>query len=250
MADRLLGLVIPCYGAHGSGVQLLRNCLSSIASQTVKPSQVVISAEQEFLSDAIDVAGDFQSIPGLVVISNRRRRGIGGNSNSGLDMITSEYAWVLHQDDRLTSNDTVEHVIRDLRSTGSPWLVMRPLAVDPMNLDSPGFGAGSPKWRGRGYLMTGRNPLGPPSTSVWRIAKPLRFDERLSLLVDLDLYLMLNRYWKAPPMLTNALVGVGVWSGQTQKALDRGDLLAELPTLWRRSFFGRDRYSPAKPGDA
>lgn len=245
MQDSLLGVVIPCYSAHGHGTRLLRSCLGSIASQTVTPSQVVISAEQEFLADALDVADEFRSIPGLVVTANGRRRGIGGNSNSGLDMITTDYAWVMHQDDRLMSTNTVEKVIQDIEITGSPWLVMRPVAVDPLNSDSAGSEVGSPIWRGRGYLLTGRNPLGPPSTSVWRLANPLRFDESLSLLVDLDLYLSLNRFWRSTPTLTNSLVGVGVWSGQTQRILDRGSLLAELPRLWRRSLLDRRRASQA-----
>lgn len=218
------------------GRVLLRGCLESIAMQSVKPSQVVVSAEPEFLTEAKDAAMDFGSIPNLSVVENGRRRGIGGNSNSGLDQITSQYAWVLHQDDRLIAVETVEGVLREICRSEAPWFVLRSVQVNPLDAGTLGPNGNLPSWKGRPHLVTGRNPLGPPSTSVWLLSDQLRFDERLCLLVDLDFYLSLNQYWTAEPRIIDETVGVGEWAGQTQKALTRTDLFAELPTLWRRAF--------------
>lgn len=229
-----LGIAIPSYSARGNGIALLRRALESIESQVTQPAEVVVSAELDFFVKAEKLVNSFANIPNIQTTPNMFPRGIGGNSNSALRILSSTHAIVLHQDDAMLSPTILSAIHDHLRMFDDPWLVLGSAHGDPLAVDSAPGECIPPTWRGAMYLLSGRNPLGGPSTCVWRRASGLRFAESLELMVDIDFYLQALHLWKRPPSFLDQCMSIGSWDGQAQNHVKRSRVLREMTVLWGR----------------
>jgi hypothetical protein len=228
---------VPAYGAGGWGARLLQQCLDSIVKQEVWPDQVVISAERDFFNSAAMVVGSLPKAFPVEVVCNAGPSGIGANSNSALSRIETEYAWMLHQDDSLFDQLTTARTAAELAAWKHPWYVLATTNINPFTGAITSAAVGRPVWKGRSFLLSGRNSLGPPSNCVWRTSPSLIYDEDLELLVDVDFYLRILDCWRAAPRAVGATVAIGNWPGQTQRRSSRRTLVNELPALWRNQMY-------------
>jgi glycosyltransferase involved in cell wall biosynthesis len=110
-----LTIVVPCYG-HGS---FLRTMITSIAAQTVFPSEVIFvndnspDATLEILESCI-VEFDLRSHTRCMVLNNERNLGQAASLNIGIEAATSDVVMVLNDDDYLL-HDAVAVTLEVLR---------------------------------------------------------------------------------------------------------------------------------------
>lgn len=135
------------------------------------------------------------------------------NTNAGLLKAKGDYVKILYMDDWLESPDYLEKVVEALDKSNSTWLITS--ATTNLN----------PYWTDD--IETGNNKLGSPSALTMKSFAKMFFDEKLSWLLDCDLYKRLNDQYGKPLILTNIQVGIGIHDGQMTNLLSDDYKLSE-----------------------
>lgn len=114
MMKDLISIVIPTY----NGEAYLKECLQSIAVQTVPHEVIVVD----------DLSGDgtvrLAEEMGARVIVNEVHRGQVAGKNTGIQMMQGEYFLTIDQDDRLKPN-ALEELLNELNSTDAQIVMAR-----------------------------------------------------------------------------------------------------------------------------
>lgn len=148
------------------------------------------------------------------------------NSNAGIKKATGELVKILYLDDYF-AHDNALQVIVDNFSATDQWLATGCLHQstedgfyeDPHSPHYPEYTKD---------IHTGNNRIGSPSVITIRNQGAMLFDEKLSFLLDCDLY---KRYYATygPPKLINDLnVVIGVGAHQTSSQISRAELQKEF----------------------
>lgn len=142
------------------------------------------------------------------------------NSNAAIKKATGEIVKVLYMDDYLYSEHALQN-IHDVFEAGAKWAVSGCVHDDGV-IHNPHY----PKWGEE--VMNGVNTIGSPSVLAFLNDEPLLFDERMSWMLDLDLYRRLyERY--GPPCIINSIdIGIGVGKHQTTNTLTQEEKETEV----------------------
>lgn len=92
--------------------RLLRDCLASLADQSVKPARVIVVDNHSPLSDA--VASVTREFPGSELIANRANLGFTGGMNVGLRAASGEFV-CLTEDDIVLAPDCLAELLAHAR---------------------------------------------------------------------------------------------------------------------------------------
>lgn len=136
------------------------------------------------------------------------------NTNAGIKKAKGEYIKILYMDDWLSNDEALEAMVVAMDNTKLNWMIC---SVDTNQ---------SPYWTDD--IETGNNKLGSPSALMMRNEDPLLFDERLSWLLDCDLYKRM--YAEKGPMVVlhgGPYVNIGVGDHQTTNILTDEEKLSE-----------------------
>lgn len=144
------------------------------------------------------------------------------NSNEAIKKARGEIVKVLYMDDYLYSPDALKHVAENF--TGG-WMVTGCVHDNGEQIYSPHTPTYSED------IHTGNNTIGSPSVVAFENNDPLLFDERLSWLLDCDLYSRLYKRYGEPILLDSIDIGIGVGSHQTTHIMSDRDKLAEFEYL-------------------
>ena len=125
------------------------------------------------------------------------------NTNSGIRKARAEFVKILYLDDYFTNETALEEMmkhIEDYRSShryghAPDWII-----CGTHNNQNP-------KWTND--IETGNNKLGSPSALIMRNINPTFFDEKLSWLLDCDLYKRLHERWGQPLILLGNYMTLG-----------------------------------------
>lgn len=127
-------------------------------------------------------------------------------SNRVIDSAKGEIIKVLYMDDWLESPNYLEEIYRTFSETAVDWVITS--ASTNQN----------PIWTDD--IETGNNKLGSPSALAFRnYFDNELFDEKLSWLLDCDLYKRLEKSFGKPKILVQVSVGIGVHAGQMTNIL-------------------------------
>lgn len=143
------------------------------------------------------------------------------NSNSAIKKAKGEIIKILYMDDYLYS-DAALHDIADNFTGG--WMATGCIH-DNGALSNPHY----PTWNDE--IRYGKNTIGSPSVIAFENNDPLLFDERLSWLLDCDLYQRLHERYGAPKLLPYMDIGIGVHEGQTTNLMSEEEKLNEFVYL-------------------
>ncbi len=139
------------------------------------------------------------------------------NTNAGINRAQGELIKILYLDDYFAHPGALQ-TISDAFTETDQWLATGCLhqQSDPETLEEPH----SPHYPSYAHnIHTGNNTIGSPSVITIRNDGHLLFDERLSFLLDCDLY---RRYFDlcGPPKLVDDLnVVIGIHPGQTSNTM-------------------------------
>lgn len=163
----------------------LTRCLKSIEAQTFKDYEVILTK-----------AG---SMP--------------VNSNRAIESAQGELIKILYMDDYLAHGNALQEIV-DNFTKESTWLVTGCLHDDGKNVGN----YHEPSWNNE--LYTGINSIGSPSVLTMRREGSLFFDDKLSWLLDCDLYTRLYDLHGPPTLLKTPNVVIGIGVHQTTYHLD------------------------------
>ncbi len=68
-------------------------------------------------------------------------------------------------------------------------------------------------------IETGNNKLGSPSALIFRNNTPFLFDEKLSWLLDCDIYKRMHEEYGEPDILTGVHIGIGIHPNQVSNTM-------------------------------
>ena len=125
------------------------------------------------------------------------------NTNAGIKRARGELIKVLYLDDRLAHKDALKDIVEAME--GKEWLITGcNTNLYPHYTDN---------------IETGNNKLGSPSCLTMRNNKPLLFDEKMSWLLDCDLYKRMYEKYGAPVILEGEHVVMGIGNHQMTNIL-------------------------------
>jgi len=134
------------------------------------------------------------------------------NTNSAIKKSTGQLIKILYMDDWLAHDNALQDIV-DNFDFMDEWLITG-ADTNP-----------HPYWTDD--IITGNNHLGSPSALTIRNGVGIYFDERMSWLLDCDLYHRLNGIYGLPKILDNVGVCIGVGDHQMTNLLTTEEKLAE-----------------------
>lgn len=118
------------------------------------------------------------------------------NTNSAIKKAKGELVKIMYSDDFFNTAGGLEIMVEEFDKSETKWLI----AGATNNV--------LPKWTDD--IHTGNNKLGSPSALMFRNEKPLLFDEKMSWLLDCDLYKRLKERYGLPTIVGGPHIGIGI----------------------------------------
>ena len=137
------------------------------------------------------------------------------NTNAGIWRARGEYIKILYLDDFFTAEVSLEMMVKHANGSGAEWLICG-------THNNP-----NPYWTDD--IETGNNKLGSPSALMFKnhFEDNLLFDERMSWLLDADLYKRMFKKYGYPILLPGNYVTLGEGDHQMTHILTDEEKLAE-----------------------
>jgi glycosyltransferase involved in cell wall biosynthesis len=232
-----ISVVIPCHQMENWQFFLKRS-IESVKNQSFKDYEIVISDDSgvddrklmEFLWNEIDI-GPFtwaQRVKGEL-------KGMARNSNRAIKYARGELIKILYMDDYLAHENSLQMIVDKFKENDT-WLVTGCIHQDKTNqLTNPHVPTYSEE------IYTGKNTIGSPSVLTFKRERGLLFDERLSWLLDCDLY---KRYFDAygrPKILDDINVVIGLHDGQTSNLMSYADKSLEHGLVMGKHYKGETK---------
>ena len=198
--------IIPTFFDSGIPFARFVTCLESIQMQTLKPKKIIItddSVDSSFITKVKKTLNDYE-IP-IEYIKNPNDRGMGSNSNNGLNRATSGFVHILHSDDCLNDINAYEKMVNAVIENDSGWVFVGGKAGK--TLQRPTL---------NDFLIYGINTLGGPSGMFALRDHYLNYDTELKMLVDVEQYVRMIKRFGTPGIINEPLIdyGVGPWQVQ------------------------------------
>lgn len=145
-----------------------------------------------------------------IVITEKGR--MAENTNAAIKEATGDLVKILYMDDFLAHPNALQDIVDNFEFTDE-WLIT---AADTNPY---------PYWTDD--IETGNNKLGSPSALTMRRSSAMMFDERMSWLLDVDLYKRLYAEYGPPKILDSVGVCIGIHDGQMTNILTDEEKLSE-----------------------
>lgn len=133
------------------------------------------------------------------------------NTNTGILKATGKYIKILYLDDYFSSPTSLQRMVEQFTTT--KWLMV--------GTNNNIF----PRWTDN--IETGNNKLGSPSALMMVNEEPLLFDERMSWMLDCDLYKRMEKRWGKPKILAGDYVTIGEGDHQVSHIMTDDEKRAE-----------------------
>jgi glycosyltransferase involved in cell wall biosynthesis len=134
------------------------------------------------------------------------------NTNAGIRKAKGQLVKILYMDDYLTHANALQEIVDNFQFSDD-WMIVG-CDTNP-----------HPYWTDD--IREGNNKLGSPSCLVLRNKDPLLFDDRMSWLLDCDLYHRLYELHGEPKILEGVHIGIGVGDHQMTNILTEEEKLSE-----------------------
>lgn len=202
-----VSIAVATYEMGGLGRKYLAELLQSVASQSYKRIEIIVSDESSD-DDVVDECNLWQDRLDIAVVRQTNRISASANFNRALVRCSGDIIKVLCQDDFLFSTKAIDMTVGAL-SYGNSWLVSAVQIVDENRVL---LGIHTPVVAKRPHL---KNLIGSHSCLSFINNDQIEmFDENLLWRMDCDLFTRLLNRFGDPYILTTPSVSVRQWSGQ------------------------------------
>jgi hypothetical protein len=219
-----LGVIIPVFVNNIEGETQLYRALGSISRQSRRPSEVILTLDNPEPDDSLftRLRGDFSEL-NISVVKNLKLRGISSNSNNGMRLVQSNYIHILHQDDWLIDTNVYQEIADYLHTHTDcffllPWKRLESFSKPTFDLTA----------------LLGNNRFGGPSGIIFPSDSSIFFDERLSMLCDVDFVFQLHKKFGRPKVFEKVVLEYGVSTGQAQNLIGQDEFSRELHTIFAK----------------
>lgn len=196
-----ISIAIPVYISNNKDIDYLEKSFEIIKNQSFKDYEVIVSDNSlnEFVKNICDKYSKYFS---LLYKKNSEYIGMSANSNYAMDLCSGEYIKILHCDDFLFSNKSLEIIVECLDNNPNKyWL------VNGFNHTRDGknfFDERIPQYPK--HLLIGNNLLGCPSNVTIRNKDIEYFDPNVNMGMDVEWYHRLRMKYGMPIFLEKTLV--------------------------------------------
>lgn len=227
MSKPNLSIIIPTYDMHGIGPDRLRIGLSSIASQSLHPSSVIVidsSVDDGVKKVCTLFEGDL-----TVKYVYRPRLGYGEKLNLGLKLAASDVVKLLNQDDYFARNDAVAELSHRFEDPRVAW------SADPTIHTYNDTDLIRPFFPTVGKHLHRRNTLSAPSVIALRTGLGVFFDPRFHSRIDIDFYARMVKAFGHPLIGTRVSTIQFLGSHQVSRQLRKWHRMSDrVLTLQKR----------------
>lgn len=220
--DPLVSICIPAYRQPA----LLERCLSSIAMQTYKRVEVLVSDDSP--DDGVKIVAErFVHQLRMNYVRNDFPLGPPANWNAALRMARGEYVMVLHHDDSFALPESLSLFLRAFQNDPAVDFVFA--RNSSIELASKGHSYARQNfltyYADPELLLTG-NTIGAPSNLMLKASAVEWYNEKLKWVVDIEMYIRLFRKKAVFDYIDKFLVNIGIHAEQvTNECIGDFDIL-------------------------
>lgn len=215
-ATPTLSVCIPAYNA----APLLRNCLESLYRQSFRDFEVIIT-DDSTNNQTENLAKELSSRLPIRYYHHEKPLGSPANWNSALDKATGRLVMVLHQDDWLSSPDSLALFVDAFSGQPDVDFVFGKIEPEERPERVARFPALIARLGNRPEIILMQNIIGPPSNVMFRNQADQRFDEQLIWVVDYELYYRWLKEGKKYKYIEKKLVEIGRHEEQITSKLEK-----------------------------
>jgi len=204
-----ISIAIPTYEANGNGWLFLSEALNSIAKQTYKNVEVVISDQStdDNIKKLCVLYSNFLNVK--YIDAKNTKRSNSPNANNAIKECTHEIIKILFQDDFFILDTALEQIVNSFNNPSVNWSVTGCKHCQNIHyMESPFI----PTYNQHIYL--GKNTISSPSVLAFR--NKHYFDENLVMLMDCDLYKKLYDTYGLPHIINDYLICNRMHANQLQ----------------------------------
>lgn len=228
--NKLISVCIPTYEMRGEAVRVLTRSFEMLKKQTYKNFEVVVSDNSE--DNKIKNLCESKEYASLSInYSKNLVKGIASNTNNAMKNARGEIIKILYMDDYLAHPDALKNIIKNFKGY---WLVTGCEHDDGTRRLNSHY----PSYNKKIYL--GQNTIGAPSVLSVSRKGMLFFDDKMTWLLDCDLYQRMYAKYGEPVMLNEVNVIIGVGKHQMTHLLPKFTKIKEtiylLLKYWKNKF--------------
>jgi glycosyltransferase involved in cell wall biosynthesis len=237
----LVSICVPAYKKPSYVTRLL----DSVIRQTYKRVEVVVSDDTP--DDSVKIAIEpYINQLDIKYYHNAPALKSPVNWNNALDKASGELVQLLHQDDWLEREETLQVYVDTFSANpDADFVFCRNTALeegrDPLILQAlPGLLRDMAR---RPNHLLRANVIGPPSNTMLRARVDTRYDERYIWLVDVDYYVRLLKSGFKYVYLDRHLVTIGLHADQTTAFVRANDNIILKENIWYARKLEADAFS-------
>lgn len=211
-----LSVAIPTSDFEDSEM-FFKRCLDSLWNQTFQDFEIVVTDDST--NDRVREICEWYRT-GIKYFKNPTQKGMAGNTNEAITRSKGKFIKLLYMDDYLAHDLALENIINSFQGE---WLVTGCIHV--YGNDDERFNKHMPFWSEN--IHTGNNTIGSPSVLTIKNNNPLLFDEKMTWLLDVDLYKRYYEKYGEPTILDEVNVVIGLHRGQATHTMGNERKLQE-----------------------
>lgn len=206
---------IPTYESKGKAKQYLFDIFHALSHQTNKNFNVWIS-DHSVNDDVLNACREYADVFEINYVKNEDQRGqISANTNCALRNADGEILKVMFQDDFILTRTLVDELDKAFVD-GVDWAVTG--FAHTIDNGQTHYNPKLPQYNDR--LLEGVNTLSSPSILAFRNGIDEYFDEKLTMLMDCDMYYRLYKYHGDPVVLKDYHISNREHRNQTQRTYE------------------------------
>ncbi len=187
-----VSVCIPAYNQ----TEFLRKNLESLVIQTYANYEIIIT-DDSTTNEVELLVNDFFAKHSRSFIYHRNQPALGSpaNWNKAIDLASGEYIKIMHHDDWFTDENSLAEFVAALDANPQADLAFSVTSI--FNVGQSTYSENRPdtafleELKTNPLLLFNDNRIGAPTAIIFRASAGLRFDEKISYVVDLDFYIRL-----------------------------------------------------------
>ena len=181
-----VSVACPTFEYYGRGVEVLDDMFRTIANQTLKDVEVVVS-DHSRTDDIEDYCKKNEHNLDIKYLRNENGRGNPCiNTNNAIDHCSGEIIKIFQRDDFLYDTEALEIMYNEMTNSDKKWFVCG--AVHTRDDGHTFFNPMLPRWDPLMILEDQHNFIGGVSVTSIKQEVKVRYDPDLRMLLDVDFY--------------------------------------------------------------
>ena len=181
-----VSVACPTFEYYGRGVEVLDDMFRTIANQTLKDVEVVVS-DHSRTDEIEDYCKKNEHNLDIKYLRNENGRGNPCiNTNNAIDHCSGEVIKIFQQDDFLYDTEALEIMYNEMTNSDKKWFVCG--AVHTRDDGHTFFNSMLPRWDPLMILEDQHNFIGGVSVTSIKQEVKVRYDPDLRMLLDVDFY--------------------------------------------------------------